>query len=89
MTIPRIFMLGRAGWEEPLSHYERRNGEPLDERWRDRAVEIAPGVFVAELSEGGGIGPEGQVTAFGAKIAVWREAAPTPPTPSQNRSEPR
>jgi hypothetical protein len=73
MSDPRIFMLGRDGWEESLEYFEHRNGEPVDARWRDRATEIAPGVHVAELSEGGGIGPDGQVASWGAKVAVWCE----------------
>jgi hypothetical protein len=72
---PRIFMLGRDGWEESPEYFEHRNGEPVDERWRGRATEVAPGVHIAELSEGGGIGPDGQVASWGARVAVWCEAA--------------
>lgn len=75
MSAPRIFKLGPDGWEEPLAYYEHRYGEPLDDRRRGHAVEVAPGVHVTELSEGGGIGPQGQVATFGAKIAVWHEPA--------------
>jgi hypothetical protein len=75
MSEPRIFMLGRDGWEESPAYFEHRNGEPVNERWRDRATEVAPGVHVAELSEGGGIGPDGQVASWGARIAVWCEPA--------------
>lgn len=71
ITEPRIFMLARDGWEETLQQYAHRAGEPLDPAWEERAVEVAPGVRVVLLSTGGGIGPDGQVIAFGARIAVW------------------
>jgi hypothetical protein len=70
---PRIFMLGNPGWEETLEQYERRNGEPFDPAWEAKATEIAPGTRVLQLSEGGGIGPDGQRASFGARIAVWHD----------------
>ena len=70
---PRIFMLGSPGWEESLEYYERRHGEPLDPSYEARAVELAPGIRVFLLSTGGGIGPDGQAVAFGARVAVWHD----------------
>lgn len=76
MTKPRIFMLGRDGWEETPEQYERRMGEPIDPALAETAVEVAPGVRVVLLSTGGGVGPQGQVRSFGARIAVWCASRP-------------
>jgi hypothetical protein len=71
MTEPQIFMLGPDGWEETPEQCERRMGQPIDPALAETAVEIAPGVRAVLLSTGGGIGPDGQVRTFGARIAVW------------------
>ena len=71
--VPRVFFLGgKLSREIPREHWEQRR-EPYDDpRYRERAVEIAPGVFAAHLGHGDFILP-GQVVGAGAGVAVWNE----------------
>lgn len=64
MPDPRIFLLsGRATQEIPLSWLQP---DP------EHAIEVAPGVRVALMGCGDTILP-GDVTAWGAQVAVWAE----------------
>src|ERR1700730_6484427 len=76
MPEPRIFALGRGGWEESLEYYERHKGAPLDPSYADIAMEIAPGVRAAVLATGDMVRTDGRThaqVAYGAYVAVWRD----------------
>ena len=77
---PRVFFLGgRHGQEIPREHWESRRQDYDDPRYRELAVEVAPGVHVTALGHGDFILP-GQSVGSGVQIAVWT----APPEPSAN-----
>jgi hypothetical protein len=71
----RAFWIGPQSWECSPEEFRLRTGEDLDDmdtRWRDRSIEVAPGVLVALLGTGDTIAPDGQVK-WGARILVWEK----------------
>jgi hypothetical protein len=75
MTEPRIFQ-GSPLAEVSLDWYMRRSGDDDRdlERERQRAAEVAPGVFVSPLGWGNMIMPDHSISD-GPRIAVWDERA--------------
>lgn len=78
MTEPRFYQIP-SNTELPREWIESRGylGEEYERTeitrdLRDRAMEIAPGIFVVLMGTGGSILPDGQA-ARGATIAVWTE----------------
>ncbi len=90
MTEPRIFALSHESREIPFSWQRRRDADDdLDyAAERERAIEVAPGVRVADLGWGSSFvpGDDGPELVQGARIAVWSEEtdelAATGPTPT-------